>query len=700
MLRLRSCYCSPVPRSSNSFHCRSAFKPESHIRLLERDAPMTQKKQKKTYTLKEACEFLSISTATGRNWLKSGRLAADTHAGNRAAFSETALQALKDSLSDGTLSVLNRRRNKSCVPGNLSCLSYLPENSKNLAAITTLLETIEKEQLIINDRLLSGLLRACAEQLILSAGYHTTALYEPFLNRLAAPEQLFLLMQNHPALFELSYQYSKTEDTLGCLYQSLCALRERKCSGSYYTPVSLAARLILRISDRIDPSTKLLDPCCGTGVFLLNLPETVSLEQIHGNDINPTSVLLTRINLALNYHITSTKEMEVLKNNITISDFLETTASGYDIILGNPPWGARLSAETKKTYQKRFFCASGTSVETFDLFMEQGLNQLSQGGILAFLLPEAVLTVKSHQRTRELLLKNTSVLSVDYLGEAFAQVQCPSILLCIEKHTGTPFFNNVSITLQNGYSFSTLVERSFQADYFSFTTTDEEYLLLEKLLSCPNCTTLVDHADFALGIVTGNNAATLFSSPASGLEPIIKGNDIRKYHIGTPSAYIKFTPEQFQQTAPEHLYRAPEKLFYRFINRRLMFALDTSGLLSLNSCNIVIPKLPGLSIKYVLAILNSSVAQFIFEKKFHSVKVLRSHIEQLPIPLADKPARQEIVCLVEQLLSLGDSPDEFGAVYQRLDKKVAELFGLTRQEYALLYGCSDATASMASTDKD
>lgn len=658
---------------------------------------MTHKKKEKTYTLKEACELLSISTATGRNWIKSGRLVADIHMGKHIAFSEPALQSLQDSLSDGTLSRLNRRRNKSFVLGNVSCLSYLPENSKNLAAITALLETVKKEQVAITDTLLSGLLRACAEQLILSAGYSTTALYEPFLDHLAAPEQLFLLIQHYPALFKLSYHYSNAEDTLGCLYQSLCALRERKCSGSYYTPVSLAARLISRITDKFDHTAKILDPCCGTGVFLLNLPETVSVKQIHGNDINPICVQLTRINLALKYHLTSTMEMEVLKNNITISDFLETTASGYDIILGNPPWGARLSEKTKEAYRNRFFCASA---ETFDLFTEQGLKHLSTGGILAFLLPEAVLTVKSHQKIRELLLENTSILSVDYLGEAFEQVHCPSILLCIAKNTTKPFFKNATITLQNGSSFSTLVERALQADYFSFTTTDEEYILLEKLLSCPNCTTLADHADFALGIVTGNNTATLFSSPASGLEPIIKGNDIRKYHIGTPSAYIKFTPEQLQQTAPEHLYRAPEKLFYRFISRRLMFALDTSGLLSLNSCNIVIPKLPELSVKYVLAILNSSAAQFIFEKKFHSVKVLRSHIEQLPIPLASKPTQQEIVCLVERLLSLDDSSDEFFAICQRLDKKVAELFGLTGQEYVLLYGCSGATASMASIDKD
>ena len=138
---------------------------------------------------------------------------------------------------------------------------------------------------------------------------------------------------------------------------------------------------------------------------------------------------------------------------------------------------------------------------------------------------------------------------------------------------------------------------------------------MQKILSRTNCTTLVDNAVFALGIVTGNNNALLSKDSAPGLEPIIKGTDISKYHINSHSGYLAFQPELFQQTAPEALYRAPEKLLYRFINKQLIFAYDNTGLLSLNSCNILIPQIEGLSIKYVLAILNSSVAQFFFEKK-------------------------------------------------------------------------------------
>ena len=44
---------------------------------------------------------------------------------------------------------------------------------------------------------------------------------------------------------------------------------------------------------------------------------------------------------------------------------------------------------------------------------------------------------------------------------------------------------------------------------------------------------------------------------------------------------------------------------------------------------------------YVLAILNSRIAQFIYKREFHSVKVLRSHIENIPIPLVD-----DSVCLL------------------------------------------------------
>ncbi len=615
---------------------------------------MSKKSTEKLYTLSKACELLSISTATGRNWMKSGRLISVAEKDQKPLFEEAALLSLKNALANGSISGLKSRRNKTYVGGN----TPVPEEPQ-----------------------LCCQLRSCAEQLILSAGYKDLSLFQPLLNNLI-DETFFLTWKAFaPEYGTANYTYRSGEDTLGLLYQALCNIGNRKNSGSYYTPAWLAKQLMEKHLPMPRPNHTVLDPSCGTGIFLLQLSSELPLQNIYGNDINPVSVALTRINLALKYHIKTQEEVEILYKNISVSDFLTSHIGAYDIILGNPPWGARLSAEQKNAYRNEFTCASGSSVEIFDLFIEQSIKHLTHKGTLSFILPEAILTVKTHKPVREFLLHNAAVRSVDYLGEAFEQVHCPSIILTVAKENTRPFFKNVSIGLPDGIMFSTQVERIVYADSFSFFLTDEEYLLLQKILICPDHTTLVDSAIFALGIVTGNNKALLHSTSSPGLEPIIKGTDISKYHINSHSGYIAFCTERFQQTAPEALYRAPEKLFYRFINKQLIFAYDDTGLLSLNSCNILIPKIPGLSVKYVMAILNSSVAQFVFEKKFHSVKVLRSHLEQIPIPLADKKTQKEIIDLVDRLISHEESTPEYIKAYALLDQKIAELYNLTAGEY-------------------
>ena len=619
---------------------------------------MNQTTENKLYTLAEACELLSISTATGRNWMKSGRLVPSTHdSGKKARFEENSLLALKDALANGSVDRLKSRRNK----------TYIGTDTQGL-----------------DDDSLRCQLRHCAEQLILSAGYKDISLYERLLNDLVSASRYTAWKANDSDCCTKAYIYTPCEDTLGLLYQSLRNMGDRKASGSYYTSALLAKQLVEKHLPAIQPHQTVLDPSCGTGIFLLQLPKDLPMQNIYGNDINPVSVTLTRINLALKYHVTTPDEIAIIQNNITLSDFLEKRTYTYDIILGNPPWGAKLSADEKKNYHKNFSCAGGSSVEIYDLFIEQSLSMLNQGGTLAFVLPEAALTVKSHAAVRELLLQNTCVYSVEYLGEAFEQVHCPSIILSVAKDGDRPFFKDVFVTLSDGRTFSTQVERLFSTDSFNFGITDAEYLLLYKISTCPNKTTLVESSDFALGIVTGNNVALLHAATSDGLEPVIKGSDISRYHINSTSGYVAFQPEKFQQTAPEHFYRAPEKLFYRFINKQLTFAYDNTGLLSLNSCNIVIPRLPGLSVKYVLAVLNSSVAQFFFEKKFHSVKVLRSHLEQIPIPLADAETQKEIVELVDRLMELKEATQKYKETYTLLDHRIAELFSITQEEFKII----------------
>ena len=126
--------------------------------------------------------------------------------------------------------------------------------------------------------------------------------------------------------------------------------------------------------------------------------------------------------------------------------------------------------------------------------------------------------------------------------------------------------------------------------------------------------------------------------------------------------------------APVEMYRAKEKLLYRFISEVPVFTYDNQQTLSLNSCNIVIPNIDGLEMKYILAILNSSVAAYFISKRFNSVKLLRSHIEQMPIPVVPIDVQASITKKVDRIMN---SSENISGLYEDLDADIMALYGLT-----------------------
>ena len=226
-------------------------------------------------------------------------------------------------------------------------------------------------------------------------------------------------------------------------------------------------------------------------------------------------------------------------------------------------------------------------------------------------------------------------------------------------------------------------EREMDAGCLSFSMTDQEYAVIEKMESIANKVTLAGQSKFALGIVTGNNKKYISKEKNGQNEMVLKGSDIYKFKFRPSEHYIAFHPERFQQTAPASLYRAREKLLYRFICSQLVFAYDSGQNLSLNSCNILIPEIEGLDIKYVMAVLNARAAQFYFKKKFCSVKVLRSHIEEIPIPFVGKEIQHNVIGLVDAILKEADER-AVAEWYEILDDEILKLYGFSTKERKLI----------------
>ena len=663
-------------------------------------------------SLKDLCEVLSISEATGRNWLRSGKLVPEQVKNGKPCFSETYIRKLKTEIMSGADKSLKSRRNKRYVSGKALYRSYVSKESSGLKAVQELLFVLSDYSLEPGEELLQLLAAECGLQLALQRlgvkcpgegcclqkymsvrfakeeGCLESCFAEPIFTEIyqALIEDLLedsgraaAFIEKYPRLFQIQYVYQEQEDLLGLLYLSCRNLGARKAAGAYYTPTGIVRRMVNRLVQRNQPhgDSRILDPCCGTGNFLLQLPSSFAVENICGYDIDPISVKLARLNLALKF---PGLQVQLLRKNIQNIDYLAVKdARLYDFIIGNPPWGYVFSEEEKRRLCLNYSSAVGKNIESCDVFVERALEGLKKGGVLAFVLPEAIFSVQAHRAVREVIASESSLQYLEYLGNIFDQVQCPSMILQLE-HTGKAFSCAGAEIVDGHRSFFVGKERPVSVDYFSFRTDDKEQAVLEKIADARGKVYLKNHAEFALGIVTGNNKVYLSAAKTEKNEPVFRGKDIEPYRCRPATNYIVYEPWRFQQSAPEAYYRAPEKLLYRFISDKPVFAYDDTAALSLNSCNILIPRIEGMDMKYILAVLNSSVIQFFFAKQFHSVKILRSHIERLPIPIVGREVQWEIVALVDGLLA--DLPEEERVVLRgKLDQRIAALYGLSRAEY-------------------
>jgi type I restriction-modification system DNA methylase subunit len=652
-------------------------------------------------SLKELCDILSISIATGRNWIRLGKLIPEYTEKKTPYFSKKYVKTLKSEIQSGKNTALKSRRNKKFVSGNFLYNSYVSENCKNVDTLQKLLGIANEDAIDFTLEIIQYIVADCALHLFahkhnldfkndksLLAKYLKEEIsldsYHEFIDSLVEdPEQAIIFCENYPQLFSLEYIYEPNEDILGLIYISCKNIGNRKATGSYYTPTKVVKRLISKLD--ITPEDKILDPCCGTGNFLLQLPESIPFEKVYGNDIDNISIKITRLNMALKYNKLS---VSAILEHITEKDFLTDYNEGsFQYIIGNPPWGYEFSDDEKAILRNIYKATSRENIESYDIFIESALKSLSPNGQISYVLPEAILNVKAHTEIRSIIMEANSIKYLEFLGNAFDGVQCPCIILQL-SHTGIPLSTNGMTICNLGATTTISIERKITSENFSFLTSDEEYKILKKIRNNYSSKYLAGNADFALGIVTGNNKEYISSKKDVDNEMILKGADICKYHIKSTQNYILFKPESFQQIAPTEMYRAPEKLLYRFISSQLVFAYDDKQTLSLNSCNIVIPKLTGAKMKYILAILNSRVAQFIYKMEFHSVKVLRSHIENIPIPIVDEITQESIIEITDSLIN-GLDLENAQITYNRLDELIFNIFSLTPAEQEIIKNAVD-----------
>jgi len=156
---------------------------------------------------------------------------------------------------------------------------------------------------------------------------------------------------------------SDENDILGAIYQCLLNEGEKNKSGSYYTPDKITNSLLNNIM--LQENDKILDPCCGSGGFLLayNHPNP---RNIYGCDIDELAVKISKTNLIVKYNNMNFMPNIYAVDYLTLGEnlFAPTILNmSFDYIITNPPWG------TKYQYNYTKFYPQILSKELFSYFI-------------------------------------------------------------------------------------------------------------------------------------------------------------------------------------------------------------------------------------------------------------------------------------------------------------------------------------------
>jgi SAM-dependent methyltransferase len=483
----------------------------------------------------------------------------------------------------------------------------------------------------------------------------------------------------------------------------------RKANGIYYTPPAIVDHVVRhtlgpvlqQIKANGRPQISVLDLACGYGAFLLaahrylleSRQQSGPLARICGVDRDPAAVRMARAALA---HAIGTNRQAALalKQNIKpanalVSDWAKMFrhASGFDVVLGNPPWGQKEIGKNDRLKQRLWqrFPSSAGIFDLFRPFVELGVRLTKDGGWFGMVLPDIVL-LKDYPRTRRFLLDHLTLERIDTWGMAFTGAVI-DVVTIIGRKRPAPAGHCVRVGSEGRRAkrILSIPQADFLANpryVFNLQLTPDRRRVLNRLAHCPR---LGDYFEVHEGVHSGNIRAELFVTERldSSCHELYFGRDeIRPYELRWRGRYVRLAAVPARKTRVRYanigrpVWHEQSKVLVRRTGDHVLAAVDRKGRYASNNFFLVFPKKTcALDLDGLCALLNSEFMTWYFKvieprqgRVFAELKI--KHLATFPLPAEALTARG-----CRQLNRLGH---QRAAVHPRaaIDTEVLRLFCL------------------------
>ena len=572
--------------------------------------------------------------------------------------------------------------------------------------------------------------------------------------------------------------------------------RQIKEQGAIHTPSALAEYVgkkvvgyyILHLKakhKRMSPSVlstlRILDPACGSGE-LLNAAWTALVSEplvrhkggrscalpdpgkvLCGIDVDPSALVETRTRIqSLGSHVSRSRLMCIQTNALFPYDAGSAksgqkmvfkkcgTADGFDIVIANPPWGAKTDSYRGRLARNEYAMCKG-QFDTADLFLEAAVGQLRSDGFLAFILPDSLFQLQ-RSSLREFILKNTRVMYIGRLGEKiFESVNRACVVLICQKSKPSSNHTIDCMRLTPSHRKAILAEEKTFSDaekelahqvsqarllsnagyLFNIDVRDSELKTIRQIdtsplvfgshlvssrgielsktgnvCKCPYCCLWIPipqahkptcgHCGKEVQLSEVTKKSIISSAKGRRSKPLIVGESVSRYQA-TVDRWIVTDKKGINYKSPETY--TGEKIVVRKTGVGISASLDYSGAFT----NQVVYMLKTnaktngrIPLEFFLGVLNSR-AIYYYLVKSHGETEWRSHPyltqqQVLGLPLPPKQRWNvngtPIVDAISKVLRpyLSKGKQPPGKIDAQVERLVAKAFGLTRHDYRWIYG--------------
>ena len=372
---------------------------------------------------------------------------------------------------------------------------------------------------------------------------------------------------------------------------------------------------------------------------------------------------------------------------------------GFDVVIGNPPYGVKTTDKYKEFYQRNYKATS----DIYTIFIELGLNLNVKNGFTGFIIPVSWLTGDNFISTRNLFIgKGKITIAINLPYNVFEEAYVDTGIYVFENakeeyYSSSVFEFNPKSKIEKGFSqnldFSIINSQEWQNEKKLKIVLNTQISTLNKKVYNKGIT-LYSISTSGRGILA--DSSDIFKNSFEEETKLLFEGKLNRYVMDEPSSYVIYGDNLKEKPKNDSIFTGERILVRRIISRQFRIMATKTDVDFVSKKDLYVFKITDdkFNLNYILSLLNSSLVSFLktqgstSAKKDDFTQLTLSDVRELCIPQISETDQAPFIEIVDEILNLkkADPAADTVALEAEIDKMVYELYELTEEEIAIVEG--------------